>query len=183
MADDTDLLDSVLTKTAALVDGAAGSPPSTPTPNPGMDLGALLEHMATQVTSFATAAEGGTPDGETRPAGTPAEVFGVGAQRAATAFRNGAGERTLTLGSQLPGSAVLGMMLMEYIGHGWDVAQATGQTVAYTDAEAERGLETGQAMLTPEYRGPESFGAEVAVPDGASALDRLLGFMGRDPGR
>jgi hypothetical protein len=40
-------------------------------------------------------------------------------------------------------------------------------------------------MITPEYRSEDGaggyFGPEVAVPDGAPALHRLLGFAGRDP--
>ena len=37
-------------------------------------------------------------------------------------------------------------------------------------------------MVTPEYRGPEGmFGDEVPVSDGASELDRLVAFTGRDP--
>ena len=38
-------------------------------------------------------------------------------------------------------------------------------------------------MVAPEYRGPDSgfFDVEVEVPAGAPALDRLLGFAGRDP--
>ena len=40
------------------------------------------------------------------------------------------------------------------------------------------------ARLAPEYRGPDkSFGYEVPVPDDASAVDRLIGFLGRDPHR
>lgn len=181
MADDIDVLQSVLSKTTGLLQGAAGAPPGTPTPSPAMDLQALRDHMVTQVTAFATSAEGGTPDGTSKPDGEAGEAFGAAARRAVAAFRDGAIDRTLTLGSPLPGSTVLAMMIMEYIGHGWDLAKATGQPVPYTDAEAAVGLATGRAMLTPEYRGPETFGAEVEVPAGAPVLDQLLGFMGRDP--
>ena len=181
MPHDVDLLESVMTKTTALLDGAAGAPPSTPTPSPGMDLQGLADHMVTQASAFATAAEGGTPDGTTKPDGASAQEFDAAAQRAVAAFRSGATDRTLTLGSELPGSTVLAMMIMEYIGHGWDVAQATGQPLPYTDAEAELGLATGRSMLTQEYRGPDTFADEVPVPKGAPVLDQLLGFMGRDP--
>jgi hypothetical protein len=37
-------------------------------------------------------------------------------------------------------------------------------------------------MLTPDYQGEgKTFGPRVAVPDDASAFDRLLGLSGRDP--
>jgi hypothetical protein len=44
---------------------------------------------------------------------------------------------------------------------------------------------TVRENLKPQFRGDEangrSFGAEVAVADGAPLYDRLVGFFGRDP--
>jgi len=38
-------------------------------------------------------------------------------------------------------------------------------------------------MLKPEYRGPgKTFGYEVEVSDDAGPVDRLVAFLGRDPG-
>jgi uncharacterized protein (TIGR03086 family) len=77
---------------------------------------------------------------------------------------------------------VLGMMLMEYVGHGWDLAVALGRPAPFTEAEAEAALATGRRILSPDYRGPDkSFGEEVPVPEGAPAVERLIGFLGRDP--
>jgi uncharacterized protein (TIGR03086 family) len=74
------------------------------------------------------------------------------------------------------------MMLMEYIGHGWDLASGTGQPVPYTDVEAAAALAAGKNMLSDDYRGPDkSFGPEVTVPSDATAVERLIGFIGRDP--
>lgn len=48
-------------------------------------------------------------------------------------------------------------------------------------AEAARQSLTG--MVTPDTRGPDGwFGHEVPLADDGDALDRLLGFAGRDPG-
>ena len=67
--------------------------------------------------------------------------------------------------------------------HGWDLATATGQRASYPDEACEAALAEAQGFMKPEYRGPDqSFGDEVPVPESAPALDRLVGFMGRDPG-
>lgn len=176
-----DALESVLSKTAAIIDGAGSARPTDPTPCPGYDVGGLVGHMVTQIDAFAAAAEGG--DSGSAAAGdsaSPHQRFASAGARAVAAFRGGATERTVTLGSQLPGSSLLAMMIMEYIAHGWDLATATGQRIAYVDAEAQIGLDAGRAMLKPEYRG-DAFGPEVPVPDDAGTVPRLLGFMGRDP--
>jgi hypothetical protein len=37
-------------------------------------------------------------------------------------------------------------------------------------------------MLKPEYRGADkAFGPEVAAAEGATALEQLVAFLGRDP--
>jgi uncharacterized protein (TIGR03086 family) len=78
------------------------------------------------------------------------------------------------------------MMITEYVVHGWDLATATDQVQVlrdtYTDAQLERVLARGQAMLQPQYRGPgKSFAEEVAVSDDAPALDRVVAWAGRTP--
>jgi uncharacterized protein (TIGR03086 family) len=186
MADDVDLLASVLDKTAEVIAGVPPDVGTRPTPCPDYDVAALVDHLVSWVERFAIAAEG-RPDaaaaGGSSGEAAPADAFRAAGRRAVTAFRAGATERTVSVaGGELPGRAVVGMMLMEYIGHGWDLATATGQHVPYDGEEATAALRAGQGMLRPEYRGPDkAFAHEVAVPDDAGPVERLVGFLGRDP--
>jgi uncharacterized protein (TIGR03086 family) len=85
-------------------------------------------------------------------------------------------------GAPQPAESVFNMTLMEYLTHGWDLAVATGQPVPYSEAEAEEVLRRAEATLPPQYRGGDMpFGEIVPVADDAPAIDRLMGFMGRDP--
>jgi uncharacterized protein (TIGR03086 family) len=74
------------------------------------------------------------------------------------------------------------MMLGEFVGHGWDLAKATGAPLDWPDAAATQALESMRAMVQPGMRGPDKFmGEEVPVPDDAPPLDKLVAFSGRDP--
>ncbi|UBU14528.1 TIGR03086 family metal-binding protein [Nonomuraea gerenzanensis] len=76
--------------------------------------------------------------------------------------------------------------------HGWDLARATGQDDTIHPEDVERGWAAMGALppdllatfRTPGAFGPgvEVFGPEVKVGEDASPQDRLLAFIGRDPG-
>lgn len=181
-----DLLDGVLAKTGRLVAGVRRDQREQPTPCPDFDVASLVDHLVGWLRKFADSATGeqSAEDPSAFHAGDDAsEQFDAAAGRAVAAFRSGATDRPLRLTQgELPGSAVVGMMLMEYIGHGWDLATATQQPVPYTEDEAEAALAVGRQMLQPEYRGAgKPFGEEVAVPERADAIQRLVGFLGRQP--
>lgn len=64
--------------------------------------------------------------------------------------------------------------------HSWDLATATGQRIDLGEdrcAAVLAGMEPMDEML----RQSGQYGPRVDVPDGASAQDRLMGFIGRDP--
>jgi uncharacterized protein (TIGR03086 family) len=65
--------------------------------------------------------------------------------------------------------------------HGWDVARATGQPYAISDADAIRHDTAADAWGDALYA-EGVCAAAVPVPDDASPGDRLLGRLGRDPG-
>lgn len=83
-------------------------------------------------------------------------------------------------GMELPAPLVGGMAVTEMVVHGWDLARATGRSIAldedvlrYVYDEVAKSAEQGRAMGV--YR------PEVVVPDAAPLLDRALGLTGRDP--
>ena len=91
-------------------------------------------------------------------------------------------EGTTRMGSpmELPAPMIGGMVLGEFVVHGWDLARATGQEPEWDDEvlsfvyrELEMTAEQGREMGVYANR--------VAVPDTASLLDKLLGMTGRDP--
>ncbi|WP_329260260.1 hypothetical protein OG417_24040 [Actinoallomurus sp. NBC_01490] len=74
------------------------------------------------------------------------------------------------------------MLTAEVLGHGWDLAKATGRSWQPDAAVCEQALATLAPVVQPEYRGEGMpFGPEVAVADDASPLDRFIAFTGRSP--
>lgn len=65
--------------------------------------------------------------------------------------------------------------------HTWDLARATGQDDTL-DAERCELMLRGMEPLDEMLRQSGQYGARVAVPDEAGWQDRLIGFIGRDPG-
>lgn len=64
--------------------------------------------------------------------------------------------------------------------HTWDLARALGQPVALDE---DRCADMLAAMLPMDevLRQSGQYGPKVAVPATASAMDQLMGFIGRDP--
>jgi uncharacterized protein (TIGR03086 family) len=64
--------------------------------------------------------------------------------------------------------------------HSWDLARATGQQPDLDEDEADRML-AGMRPIEAMLRDSGQYGPAVPVHDDASAVDRLMGFVGRDP--
>jgi uncharacterized protein (TIGR03086 family) len=80
----------------------------------------------------------------------------------------------------VPARSMGGMLLMELVLHGWDLARATGQEYRLDDATAAAALAEvrEQAELYRQYKG---FGEPVQPPEGAAALELAVALSGRDP--
>ena len=64
--------------------------------------------------------------------------------------------------------------------HSWDLARATGQEHRLDEDFAGQMLE-GMRPIEAMLRDSGQYGPAVPVPDDAPAVDRLMGFVGRDP--
>jgi uncharacterized protein (TIGR03086 family) len=64
--------------------------------------------------------------------------------------------------------------------HGWDVGRACGTGGAIPEQMAEDMLSIAPLLVTGADR-PGRFAAPIPVPGEASACDRLVAFLGRDP--
>ena len=64
--------------------------------------------------------------------------------------------------------------------HSWDLARATGQDVDL-DADFAAALLGGMREMEDAMRGSGQYGPPVPVPADAPVVDRLMGFIGRDP--
>jgi uncharacterized protein (TIGR03086 family) len=86
-------------------------------------------------------------------------------------------------GVSLPAAWAGRVALNEVLVHGWDLAVATGRSYAPDPAAVEACIEYAHefAAAAPEAR-DSIYGPVVQVPASATALDRLLGLTGRDPG-
>jgi uncharacterized protein (TIGR03086 family) len=82
----------------------------------------------------------------------------------------------------MPGPVYLQMRANEYMVHGWDLAQATGQMPRFPDEAALSCLEMYRTMLAGREREVgKGFGIELPTAPDAAPLDRLVAFFGRTP--
>ncbi len=189
-----ELLLPVLDDLADAVEAVGEDDLPRPTPCAGYDVAGLRDHAVGWLDFFAAAladpeGTGVRPDPTAYTAATdgrePADVVREAARSLAASVRDGVHRRPAVRlwQADLPGSVAVGMILGEYLVHGWDLRRALGLPWEADPRAADAAREVLAAMMRPEYRGgPDGmFGEEVAVPAGAPAGDRLLGFAGRDP--
>jgi uncharacterized protein (TIGR03086 family) len=185
--DDINLLEGILDKTGDVIGLVGDDQWQLPTPCPDYDVDALVNHMVGWVRAFESGSNGrqyqGDP-GAYRRGADPAADFRTSAAGLVTGWRTLGFDRDVPVSTgSSPGPMVMNMTLMEYLTHGWDLATATGQPVPYTDTEGAKVLQRAEQTLPPQYRGPDMpFGVEVPIAASAPAVDRLIAFMGRDPG-
>ena len=184
------LFAEVLERLAAVID-LDDTQVVLPTPCEHYNAGELRQHVLGWLDFFATALSD-PPADSPRP---DPEAFVLEDEQASDVVRrcstqvqqaitNDAASQAVTMtGSRMPGDGVLGMALGEYIIHAWDLAMATDQRYDPPTAAVAPAHEFLLGMVKPEYHGPDTgfFDAEVNVGSDAPAIDRLLGFAGRDP--
>lgn len=85
------------------------------------------------------------------------------------------------VGTQTLAEAVDRFYTADVYMHSWDLARAGGQDPGLDEDFAARMLE-GMKPIEAMLRDSGQYGPAVAVPDDAPVVDRLMAFIGRDPG-
>jgi uncharacterized protein (TIGR03086 family) len=157
---------------------------SKPTPCSEYDLRTLLNHVIGNLTILTTAAQG---EKAQRPEGDqfgsdPGAEYGTRREALLSALRTPGvldGDWQMPFGT-LPASTMASIAFVEHLTHGWDVARSTGRDGTLPADLVPEGMDAAVGM-GDMLRMPGVCGPAVAVPDGASAQDRFIAFMGRTP--
>jgi uncharacterized protein (TIGR03086 family) len=177
-------MDRAMAGAEVIIAGIRDDQWAAPTPCAGVDVRGLVNHLVTGNLYFAALInDTSRPDGDAdHLGGDPLAAF----QRAAARLREAmarpgmlAGMYALPFGP-VPGAELVRIRVVEHLGHGWDLARATGQPALFDDDVAERAIAAAKQQLATRPQGTGSaFAAEVPVPANAPSIDRLAGFLGR----
>ncbi|WP_410669161.1 TIGR03086 family metal-binding protein [Amycolatopsis sp. cmx-4-68] len=180
--DDFDLAAATVT---GLVSAIGPGQWALPTACADWDVRAVVGHLAHGNAKVAFWAGSGPPppDGDQLGA-SPASAFAssVAAARAVLAGPGLFARKVTTPLGEVPGVFLVHMRVNEYLAHGWDIADATGQSRDLLPELATRALEQWRSRFGATPRQPGGpFGPEVAAPPNPTAADRLAAFLGRKP--
>lgn len=180
-----DMLDTIrgaAANTQRIVEGIRPDQMSAPTPCTDMDVRGVLQHLlggGAMLTAMLT----GAPGAPLELGDQPADAVKQMAEPLLVALEEpGIMQREFDFGgTAMSGARLAGIVLLEMVVHGWDLARATGQDHGIPDALAEGMLAQAQ-HLPDSYRGETgaAFRPPVAIADDAPAADRLMAFLGRE---
>src|ERR1700712_2944782 len=168
-----------------VVDGVPDDALGAPSPCPEWDVRALANHMLGTIEAMRRVGAGEDLD-EKDPWGTAGDHMSErwredldGRLSAfAEAWDSPAAYEGEAMGGKLPKQMVGVMGFVEALLHGWDLARASGQEVAYDDGVLSAALEA-MGQIGEMGRKQGAFGSLVDVPEEAGALDRVLAQAGR----
>ena len=81
----------------------------------------------------------------------------------------------------MPKQQVLGLIVTDLLVHSWDLARSIGAEETLPPAAVEATMMGLGRMPEEMLRSDTMFGPAVAVADDASAQDKLIAFVGRQP--
>ncbi|MGQ0805239.1 MAG: TIGR03086 family metal-binding protein [Actinomycetota bacterium] len=184
-------LDAAISSTHPIVAGTTPAHFDRPTPCAAWDVRELLNHIVgtlwlehallTDAPPPHSLGPGGLPDTDL-VGDNPIAAYEAGADAArAAASAPGALEAShQTPLGEMPAAGLASFASLDLLVHGWDLAQATGQSASFDEALVAHCFGFAQQAITDQTRGP-LIGPPVPVPDAAPTIDRLVGFMGRRP--
>ncbi|MGD1240162.1 TIGR03086 family metal-binding protein [Mycobacterium seoulense] len=84
---------------------------------------------------------------------------------------------------EMPAKDACAVLSIEFLVHAWDYAAAVGHELNAPEPLSEYVLGLARHIIRPEFRGGAGFDDPVDVPEEAGALEQLVAFTGRNPGR
>jgi len=196
------ILDRAIATAGAVVAGVRPDQLTAPTPCTEMDVRAVLSHLVGVLDRIAALGNAEDPFAVTEthaPDDDWSDAWATAGTHAADAWRDDA---TLERPTALPwiqgsGAEVLTSYLSELTVHTWDLATATGQQVDWDDTVVTAALEARPILPAENRRALFAeisaamgldvvnipFAEAVPISADATAIDRLVAWNGRDPGR
>jgi uncharacterized protein (TIGR03086 family) len=139
----------------------------------------LADHLLTGMTRIGTAAGAQMPERDL-DAALETQVADA-ADAVLEAWRRKGLEGTVGLAStQLPATAAVGILSVEFLVHAWDFAVATDRHVVVSEPVCNYVQGLAAKIVTPQLRAGR-FAEAVATAADVDALDRLIAFTGRQP--
>lgn len=172
-------LDQLGPELGKVVGGITSDQLDNPTPCSNFTVGGVLEHMVGGATMFAAAFRGQDP----APGDATGDIldrFGPALTDLVTAIHEpGALDRTVAAPfGEVPGSAFARFVVLDGLVHGWDLSTATGQPYDPPDALVAEVEAFARETLDP-LRDGDTFATAVQPPTGATPIERLAAFTGR----
>lgn len=185
--DTHDQLDVILPSLVGIASNVTPDQMGNPSPCREFDVRGVFNHMIGGARFFAAQFRGEAPPAPPAP-GTdlcgddPVATFVTAMDELLAATKApGAFERTVVAPfGEAPGSVVAQFLTLDGMVHAYDLAVATGQTYEPSEDLAAEVLAFAKQAIAPEMRDGDTFAAEVPAPAGASTLERLVAFTGRN---
>jgi uncharacterized protein (TIGR03086 family) len=148
-----------------------------PTPCSEFAVGQLVDHLIGSMVSLGGMAGAEVATAET---GTVESRVAFAAQQALEAWDKRGIEGIVKLGQgEMPAIDAAGILSVELLVHGWDLAVATGQQVNVSDEVSRYVLDLAHTVISPQGRQRGAFAEAIEVGPDVDILDRLIAFSGR----
>lgn len=140
----------------------------------------VLEHMVTGATVFAAGFRGEAPPAEVDTSDPVAQLGPALGELVDAILAPGGLEGTIAAPfGTVPREVFARFVVLDGLVHGWDLARATGQRYE-PPADLVQAVEAfARQTISDEMRVPGVFAAATPPPDGASPIERLAAFTGR----
>ncbi len=176
-------LDQVVPRTTAVAEQIDRARLHDPTPCSEFDIAGVLTHMITLGGQFAHLFRGEIPTEPESPRADAVLVkhFSRTMEDLLDAVHSpGSMERVITAPvGEMPGETFARLVALDGLIHGWDLAQATGQSYTIDDDVVVAVDQFARGAITREMRDNGLFADPTCPPPWASPLERLVAFSGR----